>query len=270
MKIELNGITVNYFEYGIPQGLPLVFIHGFPFCNKIWEPQIKSLPYNVRAISYDIRGHGQSEVADCQYTIDIFVDDLISLLNHLEIEKAVLCGLSMGGYIALRCFERHPERICGLILCDTKSEADTNEVKTKRNASLKNIKQSGIETFTNEFLKQIFFENTYEHNSEVIEFVKNIICSNSTLAICGTILALASRTDTTHVLQSINVPTCIIVGEFDKLIPIETAQFMRQNIHGAELWFIKNAGHMSNLENSQEFNEKLISFIKKNWQIQTS
>jgi len=147
MKVNLNGITLNYTERGLPQGLPVVFIHGFPFSHLMWEPQMKALPNNIRAITYDIRGHGESDVADGIYTIELFVDDLIALLDHLAIEKAALCGLSMGGYIALRAIERHPQRISSLILCDTRPEADTNEAKIKRTASIKTVRNEGVAAF---------------------------------------------------------------------------------------------------------------------------
>ena len=265
MKINLNDTVINYTEHGIPKGLPVIFIQGFPFSLEMWEPQIQSLLNNIRAITYDVRGHGSSDVGDGQYTIELFVDDLIALLDHLVIEKAVLCGLSMGGYIALRAVERHPERISGLVLCDTKSESDTNEAKIKRTAALKTVKTKGSQAFAEDFVKAVFWEKTFENNPDTVEFIKKIICMNSSHGICGTLLALASRTDTTSVLSTINVSTCIIVGEHDKLTPPSTAQTMQRIIPGSELHVLSNAGHISNLENTEEFNEKLFTFLKKHW-----
>ena len=118
MKIRLNGSLINYFERGLPNGLPVVFIHGFPFSHEMWDPQMRTLSNRVRAISFDIRGHGTSDVGDGQFTIELFVDDLIALMDHLVIDRAVLCGLSMGGYIALRAIERHPDRVRALVLCE--------------------------------------------------------------------------------------------------------------------------------------------------------
>jgi 3-oxoadipate enol-lactonase len=265
MKSVINGITLNYSEQGLPQGIPLVFIHGFPLSHEMWKPQLPALPDSVRAIMYDVRGHGASDVSDGQFSIELFVDDLIALLDHLSIEKAVLCGLSMGGYIALRAIERFPNRINGLILCDTKSEPDTNEAKIKRTVSMKTIKTAGARAFTEDFVKSGFWEKTFDKNPEAIEFIKKIIYRNSPLGICGTLLALASRTDTTQVLSSIKVPTCIIVGEYDKLTPPSIAQAMHKTIAGSELHILPNAGHMSNLENTKEFNQRLIAFLKKHW-----
>jgi 3-oxoadipate enol-lactonase len=263
MKFILNDIAVNYNERGMPQGLPVVFIHGFPFSHEMWEPQMNVMPNNIHAISYDVRGHGMSDVGDGQFTIELFVDDLIALLDHLFIEKAILCGLSMGGYIALRTCERHPDRVRGLILCDTKSEPDTDSAKIKRSVTIKAVKTTGVPAFAEDFVKTIFWEKTFERNPNVIAFIKQIICSNSPRGIGGTLLALASRTDTTPVLSSLRIPTCIIVGEHDKLTPPSEALKMHTLISGSELHVLPHAAHMSNLESIQEFNELLIAFLNK-------
>jgi 3-oxoadipate enol-lactonase len=265
MKTTINSISLNVIERGLPIGIPVVFIHGFPFSHEMWNLQMHALPQNVRAIAYDVRGHGLSDVGDGQYTIELFVDDLIGLLDHLGISKAILCGLSMGGYIALRAMERFPQRIAGLILCDTKSEADTDIAKINRSATLSLIKRSGVQSFTDDFLKRIFWNNTFENNPQAIQFIRNIIEANSPLGICGTLLALASRTDTTALLPSINIPTCIIVGEQDTLTPPSTSQKMHELISDSEYHIIPKAAHMSNIENPSIFNEILLAFLKKHW-----
>ncbi len=263
MKVKLNGITINYTERGLPQGLPVVFIHGFPFNHSMWEPQMKALPNNIRAVTYDVRGHGESDVADGIYSIEIFVDDLMALLEHLSIEKAVVCGLSMGGYIALRGFERQPEKFKALILCDTRTEADTNEGKVKRSASIKTVKTDGVGVFADGFVKAVFAEKTFQNNPAVVDMIRNVIKGNSPLGICGTLLALAARTETTAALSSVKVPTLILVGEEDKLTPPSASESMRDRIAKSEMHVIPHAAHMSNLENAEEFNAHLLPFLKK-------
>jgi 3-oxoadipate enol-lactonase len=265
MKININHTTSNYVERGLPQGIPIVFIHGFPFSHEMWEPQMRVLPNSYRAIAYDVRGHGKSEVGDGQYTIELFVDDLIALLDHLVIDKAILCGLSMGGYIALRAVERHPSRVAGLLLCDTKSEPDTNEAKIGRTTTLKQLKSAGLNVFAEDFLKRIFWDKSFERNPQAIELIRKIILANSPLAIGGALLALASRTDTTSALESISIPTSLIVGNYDKLTPPAVMQSMQTKIGGSELKILPDAGHMSNLENTKEFNETMLEFLKRHW-----
>ncbi len=264
MKVQLsNSIMLNYVERGNPAGTPVIFLHGFPFSHKMWEPQMKALPNNVRAISYDIRGHGESQVADGQYTIEFFVDDLIALLDHLVIDKAVVCGLSMGGYIALRAYERHPDRIQALVLADTKSSADGNEAKVGRAAAMIAVKRDGVPAFAESFVKKVFATETFSKNAHAVTFIKDLIRGNTILGISGTLLAMAARTDTTHVLPSIDVPTLILVGEEDALTPPADSEAMHAKIKGSELVRIPGAAHMSNLENESAFNEALLAFLKK-------
>ena len=263
MKIKLNDIHINYVERGMPQGLPVVFVHGFPFNHAMWEPQMLTLPNEYRAIAYDVRGHGESDVADGIYSIEFFVDDLIALLDHLVLKQVVLCGLSMGGYIALRAIERHPDRFKGLVLCDTRSEADPTEAKVKRSASIKAVKTNGVKAFAEGFVKAVFAPQTFEKNPAAVEKIKSAIVGNSPLGICGTLLALASRTDTSASLPNIKVPTLILVGEQDAITPVAASQAMNEKIQGSELHVIPNAAHMSNLENTEAFNAALLKFLKR-------
>lgn len=262
MKINLNGISINYTERGLPQGPPLVFIHGFPFDHTMWDAQMMALPQEYRAISFDIRGHGSSDLAEGQYSIEFFVDDFIGLLDHLGIKQAAVCGLSMGGYVALRAAERHPERIKALVLCDTRSEADSNEAKIKRAQQVKAVKTAGVKAFAEGFVKAVFAPDTFSRSPQVVQKIQKIIEKNSPIGICGTLLALAARTDTTPALPAIKVPTLILVGEHDTLTPPSASRAMQEKIRGSELHIIPNAAHMSNLENSSFFDDKLLSFLK--------
>ncbi|MGH2568696.1 MAG: alpha/beta fold hydrolase [Bacteroidota bacterium] len=262
MRIKLNDVQINYVERGMPQGLPAVFIHGFPFSHSMWEPQMLALPSEIRAIAYDVRGHGESDVADGIYSIELFVDDLMALLDHLVLQQAVLCGLSMGGYIALRAIERHPDRVKGLILCDTQSAADSNEGKVKRSASIKAVKTNGVKAFAEGFVKAVFAAQTFEKNPAAVETIRAMIEANSPLGITGTLLALAARTDTSATLANIKVPTLILVGEHDAITPVAASQSMHEKIAGSKMQVIPNAAHMSNLENPSDFNAALLKFLK--------
>jgi len=262
MNININGLAMNYQERGLPQGLPVVFVHGFPFSHAMWDQQMMALPQEYRAVSYDVRGHGQSEVGDGQYSIEYFVDDLIGLLDHLGIKQSVICGLSMGGYVALRTAERHPERVRALVLCDTRSEADPNEAKVKRAGQAKSVKQTGAKAFADGFVKAVFAPATFQSNPKAVDAIKAVIAGTSPLSIAGTLLALSSRTDTTASLSAINVPTLIMVGELDTLTPPAASEAMHKLIKGSTLQIIPQAAHMSNLENAPVFNGHLTDFLK--------
>jgi 3-oxoadipate enol-lactonase len=256
-------MVIYYEEVGAPSALPVILIHGFPFSHDMWSPQLATLRKTFRVIAYDLRGHGKSDVGDGQYTLEFFVDDLMGLLDNLKIRKAVLCGLSMGGYIALRAVQRNPERILALILADSQARADTNEAKLKRGASIKAVKTDGVKAYAEGFVKAAFAPQSFTAKVGVVDSIRKIIVSNSVLGICGALLALASRTDTTEALSSIKVPTLILVGEHDALTPVLASREMHEKIPNSELHIIPDAAHMSNLENPEVFNDHLLAFLQK-------
>ncbi len=261
MKANVNGHSLNYFVKGADDGLPVVFIHGFPLSHRMWEPQLEALPHRYRAVAYDVRGHGDSEVGHGQYTVELFVDDLIGLLDHLAVDRAVVCGLSMGGYIALRAVERHPERFRGLVLCDTRSEADTDEAKIKRAGTIAAVRSWGVAAFAEEFVKLVLAPRTIKANPAVVQMTREMITATDPVGVCGTLLALAARTDTTPALPAMNLPALILVGEHDTLTPPTDAQAMARALPEAALHVIPDAAHMSNLENPAAFNERLLAFL---------
>ncbi len=263
MRYNTNGVSIEYETEGPRTGIAVVFIHGFPFSKAMWKPQVELFKKDFHTITYDVRGHGASEVGDGQYSIELFVDDFIGLLDHLKLSKVVCVGLSMGGYITLRAMERNPERFRALVLCDTRSEADGNEGKIKRAAQAKTVKTDGMKKFAEPFLKAVFFEKTFETDPNSIEMIRKIIEASSPQAVAGTLIALAARTDTTPSLYNVNVPTLILVGKHDALTPPSASFAMKEKIPNAELHVIPQAAHMSNLESTDEFNLHLLTFLRK-------
>lgn len=263
MKATINGLTMEYQTEGPRTGLPVVFIHGFPFSRAMWAPQIEAVKDRHYAVSYDVRGHGGSAVGDGQYSVEYFVDDLIGLLDHLRISRAVLVGLSMGGYIALRATERHPERVRGLVLADTRAEADGNEGKVKRAQQARIVKSEGMRRFAEPFLAGLFDERTFRTMPETVELIRTLILGTAPAAVAGTLLALAARTDSTASLYAIRVPTLILVGQHDALTPPSASRAMKEKIPGAELHVIPRAGHVANLENAPAFNDHLREFLER-------
>lgn len=267
MLASVNGTNLFYTDIGKAESLPMVLIHGFPFSSEMWKGQtqmLKDNKENLRILTYDLRGHGRSDVGDGQYTIEQFVDDLISLLDYLKIAKTILCGFSMGGYIALRAIERNPDRFNALVLCDTMSTADSNEAKIRRTNSIKIVKKEGVERFAEGFLKAVFAPQTFNTKPGIINEIRRTVLSNTPLGICGALLAMAGRTDTTEALPKIGVPTLILVGEHDAVTPPSAAKSMHDRITNSRLHLIANAGHMSNLENPNVFNEHLTGFLFDN------
>jgi 3-oxoadipate enol-lactonase len=263
MLASVNGLNLYYNETGRRESLPVLLIHGFPFSSEMWKTQIASLLENdFRVIAYDLRGHGKSDADDGQYTLELFVDDLIALLDYLKITKTVVCGFSMGGYVALRAIQRNPELFNAIILCDTTSSADSNEAKLRRAASIKLIKKDGAKPFAEGFLKAVFSEQSFSTKQNIVDEARRMILSNYPIGICGALLAMAARTDTTEALSKIDVPTLVLVGEHDTVTPPAAAKTMHDRIQNSKIHIIGSAAHMSSMENPNEFNEHLIKFLK--------
>lgn len=261
IKITVKNQTVSYNDEG-PNGAPvIILIHGFPFNKSMWNDQIEMLTESFRVISYDIRGFGSSDAGTSEFSIELFVSDLLGLMDVLKIEKAMLCGLSMGGYIALNAIENYPKRFSALILCDTNCVADTPEAVEKRKMAIENINKYGVELYANESIKNLFAPISFVTNQEKIADVKEMIMKTSAQSLSSTLIALTRRKETCNKLPDIKVPVLIVVGEDDKLTPPSAARQMHKNIKGSILNVIENAGHLSNIENSYEFNICLGEFV---------
>jgi len=252
---------LNISAEGNPSGQAVIFLHGFPYDSGMWSRQIEELKENYYCISYDIRGLGKSAVGHGQFTMETFVDDLFALIDEIKLVKPVVCGLSMGGYIALRAVEREQEKFKAVILCDTKSGADDNAGKLKRAAGIKDIDTNGLEKFVKEFIPNCFSAAYIKEHSTAYNYIIEKAALSSPVGVKGALLAMLSRTDTTGFLQFIKIPALIICGEFDKLSTPEQMKAMADNIPGSEYKEISNAAHMTPIENPAEFNKTLLSFL---------
>ncbi len=261
MKITINDIAVNYSDEGEKGAPAVIFIHGFPFNRSMWNMQLKALKDSCRVISYDIRGHGTSDPGNEIFSIELFVKDLLALMDALKIKKAVLCGLSMGGYIALNAIENYPERFIALMLCDTTCIADTPEVKEKRMNAIESIRKNGVEKYAEESIKNFFAPESITVKYNEIDAIRGMIVKTSEQTLLKTLLALSVRKETCSKLSEIRVPVLIMVGKEDKITPPAAAQFMHEKIKGSSLHILEHAGHLSNMENPGEFNSTLMTFI---------
>ncbi len=260
MKKIINNLAV--FTNGNKENRPVVFIHGFPFDHCMWEKQIAAFQSKFYCVTYDIRGLGESYVGDGQYTMESYVDDLFTIISELELEKPIICGLSMGGYIALRAVEREQDKIGGLILCDTKAEADPDAGKIGRAAKIKQINLEGMKAFVADAVPPTFSGKTREEKPgyylEIIERAEQC----NPLGVKGAILAMLSRTSTAESLSNIAVPTLVIVGEEDALSTPEVMKGLSDKIPNSIFTIIPDAGHMAPVENSLATNEAIDRFLK--------
>lgn len=261
IDLTVKKLKVSYTDEGPGNAPVIILIHGFPLNKSMWNKQVEVLTGNCRVIAYDVRGHGGSEAGTDDFSIELFANDLIALMDTLKIERATLCGLSMGGYIALKAIEKYPKRFDALILCDTSCAADTSEAKDKRQMAIESIEKYGIEQYANESLKNLFAAESFITNRESTVWVKQMITETPVKTLSNTLIALAKRDDACHELSRIEVPVLILVGREDKITPPDVARIMQINIKRSSLHIVEHAGHLSNIENDYEFNEHLLSFI---------
>jgi len=261
LNLIANDLSVNYTDEG-DRGRPtVVFIHGFPLNKNMWNGQREALRNKYRVITYDVRGFGNSEAGSEEFSIALFASDLKNLLHSLEVEKCILCGFSMGGYIALSALEKFPDLFEALILCDTQCAADTPEVKAKRIKSIDTIQQNGLQSYADEMLEKFFYTQSHKEKSGEIIEVRRMIEETKVQTVCDTLRALANRAETCSGLEKIKMPVMILVGNEDALTSPEKAAFMQNKIKGSTLYELENAAHMSNLDNPIDFNKHLIAFL---------
>jgi 3-oxoadipate enol-lactonase len=262
LKTSVNNIAI--FTSGNKNKRPIIFVHGFPYDHNMWQSQINEFGTDYFCVTYDIRGLGESPAGDGQFSIESFVDDLETIINGLQLNKPVLCGLSMGGYISLRALERMQELFSAAILCDTKSGADNNEGKLKRAATVKQINSGEFEAFIESFVRNCFAEKfvkeNYSEYREIVERSKKF----SPVGVKGCLLAMAGRTDTTENLSKISLPALLICGSEDGLTPPDVMMSVADKIPNSKFVLVEGAGHMTPVEKPAIVNKAIRSFLHKN------
>jgi 3-oxoadipate enol-lactonase len=258
-RIAVNGVNLAVDVRG--QGPALLFIHGYPLDHRIWEHQLAHLEGWTR-IAPDLRGMGQSDAPDLGYSMATYAEDLLALLTALGVEQAVLCGLSMGGYVAFEMLRRARHRIRGLILVDTRAEADTPEGRKARDAAAQQAREGGADAIAEAMLPKMLARSTAERRPELVEEVRRMMAATPVAGILGAISALKDRPDSRPLLPSLaGLPTLIMVGEDDQITPVATAQAMAAAIPGARLEVVPGAGHLTPMEQPEAATRTLAGFL---------
>lgn len=241
----------------------VVFLHAFPLHGGMWDRQRQAVAHVARPIAIDFRGFGKSPAPSVPFLLEHLVDDVLALLDHLGIERAYLCGLSLGGYVALRTIERAPERVAGLLLADTQAAADANAAKLKRADGIRQILTSGVGPYVDAFSKNALAPATLTDHPEIVTQARQLMLEAPASALIHGLVALATRTDTTDALSSISVPTRVLVGDKDAITPPEVARKLAAAIPNADVHEILRAGHLANLESPEAFDALLVEHVTR-------
>jgi len=252
------GIEIGYDDFGL--GLPVVFLHGFPHNRSLWTPQVHGLVDRARCIAPDLRGFGETTVAG-PYSMDQYADDVVSLLDVLRIDRAVIAGLSMGGYVAFSVWRRYRARVRALVLADTRAGADNDVARAKRDEMIAMANDRGSGAVADSMIAVMVGQGTRTRSPEIVDEVHRMFASAPVEGIVGALESLKSRIDSTPTLATIDVPSLIVVGEDDVLTPVAESRAMHAAIAGSLLEIIGGAGHVSNVERPAAFNHVLSEFL---------
>jgi 3-oxoadipate enol-lactonase len=255
----VDGVSLFYHDEG--QGEPVLLIHGFPLSSELYQPQRAALSNRFRVITPDLRGMGRSTSLGDDSSVDVYADDLAALLDQLGISQAIVGGMSMGGYIAFALLRRHPDRIKGLILLDTKAEPDTEEGKAGRRAMAEQARNAGAGAIADAMLPKMLTERTRTERPELAAFVREMMAATPVDGIVGALQALADRPDSTPQLSRIAVPTLVIGGREDPITPPAVIEAMQRAIPGAQLALIDDAAHAANVEAPDAVNQAIDAWI---------
>jgi 3-oxoadipate enol-lactonase len=257
---QLNGVTIAYDRVGT--GEPVLFLHGFPHSRAIWEPQLAGLACAASCIAPDLRGFGQSE-ARGPFTMEQYADDAAALLDAERVSQSVVVGLSMGGYIAFAMWRRHPERIRGLVLADTRASADDATARERRLHLMELARQAGSAAVAEAMLPAMIGASTRKRHPQLVESLRRLMALASVEGICGALQAMLDRVDATALLPHIHVPTLVVVGDEDSITPPAEAQRMAEALPRGHLEVIAEAGHLSSYERPAAFNRLLCEFLEQ-------
>ena len=241
-----------------PQGT-LVLIHAFPLNARMWEPQLALADAGWRVIAPHLRGFDGG--GDAAQSVDDYAGDVIDLLDALQIPEAVIGGLSLGGYVTFAVFRHAPRYFQGMVLADTRPQADTPEGVQGRQKMLALVRDKGPAAVAEEMIPKLLGETTRREQPALAERTRSLILASSSEAIAGAVSALMTRPDSTPLLASIHCPTLILVGDEDTLTPPALSEQMHHAIAGSELVTIPRAGHLSSLEQTAAFNAAVARFL---------
>jgi 3-oxoadipate enol-lactonase len=240
----------------------LLLIHGFPLDGSFWQPQVEGLSSVAGVLAPDLRGFGtdRRELPRAM-TMEAYAKDLMALLDERGIERAVLCGLSMGGYVAMAFAQRWPQRVQGLILSNTRSTADTDEGKAAREQTALDALDKGAAVIARAMIPKVLSERTRRTQPEATARVEAIMASQRPEAIAAASRGMALRPDRTQVLRGFDKPALIITGSNDVLMPMPTSEAMHAAIPSSRLAVIEGAAHLSNVEAPEQFNAEVQQFL---------
>jgi 3-oxoadipate enol-lactonase len=255
-----SGDTEIFYEV-VGSGPPIVLLHPFPASHELWKPAAQALVSHYRVILPDLRGHGESGVGEGPATMEKHAADLARVLDHEEIQRAPFVGVSIGGYILFEFWRKYRARVEGLVLCNTKAQADTPEARTGRLQAAADVMERGTEPFFESMLPKLLGKTTHRTRPDLVEGALRMMRKMSPEGVTLVQRGMAERPDSVEMLKTINVSIVIVTGDEDILTGVAEADLMRQNIPGSQMKVIAKAGHYSPWEQPEEVGKLVRQFL---------
>lgn len=257
----VRGVEMAYFDAG--EGPVVLLLHGFPFDKSMWAEQADALTAaGFRIIAPDLRGLGETKPTDEISTMDDMARDAAGLLEQLQIDQVVVCGLSMGGYVAFEFAHLYPARARALILAGTRAPADDEQEKAGREQQVQTMLRAGMVPISIATLPKLLADRTRTEKPDVVKRVRTMITRSDPRGASAAQRGMAARRDYTEDLSQIKVPALIIVGREDPIRPVSDAEFMHERIRNSRIEIIEDAAHVTNMEQPEAFNRILLGFLK--------
>jgi pimeloyl-ACP methyl ester carboxylesterase len=261
MFTMINDFRCSFADEG--EGQSILFVHGFPLSRAIWQPQIEAFAKKFRVIAPDLRGHGESSTPAGVYTMDVFAEDLQALIAERKCGPVVLVGHSMGGYISFAFYRKFPQQVRALLLFCTRAIADSAEGKVARENLAQRAEREGAAAVAEQMLPKMLAPATTASRPDLVEPVRKMMLATSVNGLVGSLRGMAARPSSLDLLPKIKVPTLVIAGEGDLIVPQPESETMASAIPNAQLVMIPHAGHLASLENPAAVNAALHAFLGK-------
>lgn len=261
-ELNVGDRRIHYYEAGA--GWPVVLLHAFPLSAAMWRPQLERVPDGFRVIAPDLAGFGGSSRLASAPSMEGYAADVVHLLDALEIERATIGGLSMGGYITFALYRKAPERFLGVVLANTRPQGDTPEGREGRVKMRQLVGDRGVGAVAEQMLPKLLGETSRRERRHLEAQVRTLIEANTAEGVAAAIESMMQRADSTPLLPTIGRPALIIAGDEDTLIPTSDAETMNTSIPRSHLVVLERAGHLSNLEMPEEFSAALANFLQSN------
>lgn len=240
---------------------PVVLLHAFPLDRTMWSPQVEALKEaGFSPLAPDLPGFGESRTVRAG-SLEAFAAAVLQTLDRHGVRRAAFVGLSMGGYVLFRIWERAPDRVLALVLADTRAEPDGPDARERRSLQARQVQTEGPAAIAGGFVQGALGATTHRHRPTVVEWVRDRVASAPPEGVVQALHALAGRPDSRPLLPGITVPTLIVVGDEDTLTPPDASRTMAAAIPGSVLQVLAGAGHLANLEDPGAFNRVLLDFL---------